>query len=163
MLNFRTIFLFLHIIAAGIWIAQIVVALVFNRLIRANADKPAGVTLMMAEVRLLGVLGSVGGPGILLTGLGLLATDRLGFLGIGGITPPWLMIKQIVYIILLVIVFAVIMPTARRLHTQFEATLGSSALITLEMSALHRRLVMISYLHDALVIFNIFMAVAKFG
>ncbi len=163
MLNFRTIFLFLHIIAAGLWITQFVVMVVFDRLIRANADKPPGVTLMMAEVRLLNTLGLLGGPGILLTGLGLLATDRLGFLGIAGITPPWLMIKQILYIILLIIVFALMMPMARRLESQLKAATASSVLITPEMSALHRRLVMISYLQDALVLVNIFLAVTKFG
>jgi hypothetical protein len=164
MLNVRTILLIIHIICAGLWIAQFVTTLVFERLIHSNQGKPAELTLMMAQIRVSSTAGMIAGNGILLTGLGLLAADHLGFLGIGGsITPLWLFIKQIVYIILLVIVFVGINPVAARLQKQITVATDGNTLATSDMRAALNRLRMIIYAHDAFVLLNIILAVAKFN
>ncbi len=164
MLNLRTILLVIHIICAGLWIAQFVTTLVFERLIHTNEGKPAELTLMTAQIRVSSTAGMIAGNGILLTGLGLLATDHLGFLGIGGsITPLWLFIKQIVYIILLIIVFVGINPLALRLQRQITVASDGNTLATHEMRTQLNRLRMIIYVHDAFVLLNIILAVAKFN
>ncbi len=164
MLNLRTVLLVIHIICAGLWIAQFVTTLVFERLIRTNEGKPAELTLMTAQIRVSSTAGMIAGNGILLTGLALLATEHLGFLGIGGsVTPLWLFIKQIVYIILLVIVFVGINPLAARLQKQIAVASDGNSLATSEMRAQLNRLRMIVYAHDAFVLLNIVLAVAKFN
>lgn len=163
MLSIHTSLLVIHIICAGLWVAQFVTTLVFERLIRANEGQPAELTLMMAQIRVSSTAGQLAGNGILLTGLGLLATSHYGLLGIGGsITPMWLFIKQIVYIILLVMVFAGINPLATRLLQQITAAAGQP-LATSEMRGMLSRLRYIVYIHDAFVLANIILAVAKFN
>ncbi len=164
MLDIRVILLVIHIICAGLWIAQFVTTFVFERLIHVNEGKPSELTLMMAQIRVGSTAGMIAGNGILLTGLGLLATDHLGFLGIGdSITPLWLFIKQIVYIILLVIVFVGINPIAARLQKQIAVAAEGNTAATPEMRAALNRLRMIIYAHDAFVLLNIILAVAKFN
>ncbi|MBI1279590.1 MAG: hypothetical protein GC179_15795 [Anaerolineaceae bacterium] len=164
MLNIRTILLVIHIICAGLWIAQFVTTIVFERLIHANSGKPAELTLMLAQIRVSSTAGMIAGNGILLTGLALIATEHLGFLGIGGsVTPLWLFVKQIVYIILLIIVFVGINPTASRLQKEISAAADGGTLATAEMRLQLNRLRMIIYAHDAFVLLNIVMAVAKFN
>ena len=119
---------------------------------------------MMAQIRVAGLAGMIAGNGILLTGLGLLATDHLGFMGIGGsITPLWLFIKQIVYIILLIIVFVGINPIAGGLQKQLAVATDGNKLATPEIRTQFNRLRMIIYAHDAFVLLNIILAVAKFN
>lgn len=164
MLNARTVLLIIHIICAGLWIAQFVITLVFERLIHTNEGKPAELTLMNAQIRVSSTAGMIAGNGILLTGLALLATDHLGFLGIGGsVTPVWLFVKQIVYIILLVIVFVGINPIAIRLQKEITAATDAGTVATSDMRLQLNRLRMIIYAHDAFVLLNIIMAVAKFN
>ena len=164
MLNVRTVLLVIHIICAGLWIAQFVTTLVFERLIHTNEGKPAELTLMTAQIRVSSTAGMIAGNGILLTGLALIAAEHLGFLGIGGsVTPLWLFIKQIVYIILLVIVFVGINPLAARLQKQIAVASDGGTLATSEMRAQLNRLRMIIYAHDAFVLLNIILAVAKFN
>ncbi len=164
MLNVRTVLLVIHIICAGLWIAQFVTTFVFERLIHTNEGKPAELTLMMAQIRVGSTAGMIAGNGILLTGLALIATQHLGFLGIGGsITPLWLFIKQIVYIILLVIVFVGINPLAARLQKQIVMASDGNTLATPEMRVQLNRIRMIIYVHDAFVLLNIILAVAKFN
>lgn len=164
MFDLRTILLVIHIICARLWIAQFVTTLVFERLIHTNEGKPSELTLMTAQIRVSSTAGMIAGNGILLTGLALIATEHLGFLGIGGsITPLWLFIKQIVYIILLVIVFVGINPIAARLQKEITVAADAGTLATSEMRAQLNRLRMIIYAHDAFVLLNIIMAVAKFN
>ncbi|MCA0454510.1 MAG: hypothetical protein LCI00_11090 [Chloroflexi bacterium] len=164
MLNARTILLVIHIICAGLWIAQFFTTFIFERLIRTHEGKPAELTLMLAQIKVSSIAGMIAGNGILLSGLGLLAVSHLGLLGIGGtITPPWLFIKQIIYIILLLIVFVGINPIAIRLQNQITAAANGAAAATPEMRADLNRLRMIVYAHDAFVLINIILAVAKFN
>lgn len=164
MLNARTILLVIHIICAGLWIAQFVTTIVFERLIRANEGKPAELTLILAQIKVSSLAGMIAGNGILLTGLGLTAVSHYGLLGIGGtVTPLWLFIKQIVLIILMVIVFVGINPIAGRLMGQISASADGATLATPEMRADLSRVRTIVYVHDALVLLNIILAVAKFN
>lgn len=164
MLNARTVLLVIHIICAGLWIAQFVTTFVFERMIRANEGKPAELTLILAQIKVSGLAGMIAGNGILLTGLGLTALSHYGLLGIGGtVTPLWLFIKQIVLIILMVIVFVGINPIAMRLQKQITVAADGSTLATPEMRADLSRVRKIVYIHDAFVLVNIILAVAKFN
>ena len=164
MLNARTVLLVIHIICAGLWIAQFFTTFIFERLIRANEGKPAELTLILAQIKVSSIAGMIAGNGILLSGLGLTAVSSYGLLGIGGtVTPLWLFVKQIVLIILMVIVFVGINPIATRVQSQITAAANGAALATPEIRADLSRIRMIVYVHDAFVLLNIILAVAKFN
>jgi hypothetical protein len=157
----RVILLVIHIIAAGGWISAAAAEFIFGRLIKANEGKPSEVTLMRATVQYLGTVGSIAGPVVLLTGLGLTWVYRWSLLGIGGFTPTWLIIKQVIYIGLLFIVFVWIQPTSKRLAQAFTAADNDAPTATSEMRSLFERIMRMSNLHNLLVLTNIILAVWK--
>ena len=103
----------------------------------------------MAQGQLLALLGQLGGVGVLITGIGLISIDGYALFGIGGFTPTWLFIKQVIYVIAIVIVGAVITRGMREMMTA-----GGSGEIP-------PRVQMASYLVNALVLVNIVLAVWK--
>jgi uncharacterized membrane protein len=157
----RVVLLILHIIFAGLWMAQFPIVLIFSRAIAAQANRPAGVTLLHMQIRLQSIMGMLAGVGILVTGLGLTFVSRWGVVNIGGFTPDWLLVKQIVYSVLLVIVFAGIMPASRRLIKQFNAQANGNPSVTPEMGRLARRIRWLGYLEALLIVVNITVAVWK--
>ena len=103
----RIIFLVIHIICAGLWISQFPVSLVFDRIRRgiSLAELPA---VRMTQGQILSILGQLGGTGIILSGFVLIFTDGYGLFNITAPTPAWLVVKQIFYVIAMVIVSAMI-------------------------------------------------------
>ena len=154
MIAARTILLVIHIFSAGCWISSFPIGLILSRMAKANPGQAP--TISMIDGELSQVLGQIGGLGILITGLGLIAIDKTGFLGIGAPTPTWMFIKQVVYIILVVIGVAVMMPQAMRLGKLMEASKGAP---TAESRAILARLGTYGYVINLLVFINIVLAV----
>ncbi|MCC7448518.1 MAG: DUF2269 family protein [Anaerolineae bacterium] len=162
MITLRHILLVIHIISAGIWITQFVIEMAFVPILRAQRGKPLELTLTLAQWHVLSVMGRVGGMGVLLTGLGLIAVDGFGLLGIGtGFTPTWLLIKQLVYIVAMILVGTLVVPyTARVEHELAEAAEGTS-IVTPEVRQLSERIRNASLAVNLLVLINIILAVWK--
>lgn len=161
MITIRHILLALHIIAAGIWIAQLAAEVAFTAVMRGSQGKPIELPLLMAQGRVLSFMGQVGGIGILLTGFALLWADGLSFLGIGGFTPTWLLIKQIIYVIAMFVALAVLVPQQRKLIPQFIEAARGTPTVTPEIRQLSNRLTWISRFINLLVVINILLAVWK--
>lgn len=157
----RYILLALHIISAGIWIAQLAAEVGFIAVMRGSQGKPIELPLLMAQGRVLSFMGQVGGIGILLTGFGLLWTNGLSFLGIGGFTPTWLLIKQIVYLVAMLIVFLALVPQQRKLIPKIIEAARGTPKVTPEIRQMNTRLTWISRFINLLVLVNIFLAVWK--
>jgi len=145
----KAILLSLHIISAGLLISQFFVDFAMSRYISRAKGQPGGQLLGMAQGQLLALLGQLGGVGVLITGIGLISIDGYAFFGIGGFTPTWLFIKQVLYVISIVIVGAVITRGMREMRAA-----GSSGEIP-------QRVQMASYLVNVLVLVNIVLAVWK--
>ncbi|MCC6615572.1 MAG: hypothetical protein IT320_19015 [Anaerolineae bacterium] len=162
MAELRIILLVIHIVAVGLWIGQEGVTFALGRLIQGAAGKPQELTLMSAQLAAASFMGGMAGPIVLLTGLGLIWVDGYGLLGIGGrFTPTWLMLKQIVYIILLVIVFGLITPRAKQYQQAAAAAGASGGTVTPEVRALWTQARTIGLIHSALVLLNVILAVWK--
>jgi hypothetical protein len=161
MISIRDIVLALHIISAGIWIAQLAAEFAFRSVMRGSQGKPIELPLLMARVRVVNFMGQVGGIGILLTGFALLWTDNLTFLGIGGFTPTWLLIKQFVYLLAMGIAFLFIIPTQRKLVPQFIEAARGTPHVTPQIRQLTAQMTNASRLINVLVLVNIVLAVWK--
>jgi hypothetical protein len=96
MMFLRNLLLALHIISAGIWFAQLPLELFYRRMRKQAEGTPAELTILTTSLQVVSSMGQTGGMGILVTGLALVILEGLGFLGIGGATPTWLVIKQII-------------------------------------------------------------------
>ncbi|MCA9904890.1 MAG: hypothetical protein KC547_13630 [Anaerolineae bacterium] len=162
MTELRFILLIIHIVAVGLWIGQEGVTFALGRLIKGAAGKPQELTLMNAHLAAVGFMGGLAGPVVLLTGLGLIWVDGYGLLGIGGgLTPTWLMVKQIVYIILLILVFGLITPRVKQYQQAAAAAAASGGAVTPEVRSLWNQARTIALIHSALVLLNIILAVWK--
>ncbi len=155
----RNILLILHIISAGVWISGLVVSFITNRALKSAAGPAVGaINMFSGEVR--GMMGQIGAIGILITGLGLIGVDKYGFLGLGGVTPTWLVIKQIIFIILLVVGGGIMTPLSIRLRKQMAAARAGGA-PPADVQEIMARLTMIGYGVNLLVFINICLAVWK--
>src|SRR5690349_9192033 len=162
MITLRHIFLVIHIISAGIWITQFVIEMAFVPILRAQRGKPLELALTLTQWRVLSLMGQVGGMGILLTGLALIAVDGFGLLGIGGsFTPTWLLIKQLVYIVAMILVGALIVPYNARIEKQLAEAAESASVVTPEVRRLSERVRNASFMVNLLVLVNIILAVWK--
>ncbi|MEP7292810.1 MAG: hypothetical protein ABI835_13590 [Chloroflexota bacterium] len=148
----KAILLALHIISAGAWISQFIAEFAMERFARKMSGKPGAQLLGMAEGQVASLLGQIGGIGILLTGLGLIGVDGYALFGIGGYTPTWLIIKQVVYVVAMAIVGGVVIRGTRGLEA--AAAAGQPVEIP-------SRVIMASRLVNVLVLVNIFLAVWK--
>jgi putative copper export protein len=156
-----TLFLIVHIISAGIWVSGFAVDIAFNRLLKNNAGKPVELPLQMARLRVHSVMGSLGGIGILLTGLILTVSLNYGVFNIGGMTPTWLLIKQFIFLIALLIVFVVVTPAQRRLVPLIAAAAQGTPKMTSEIEAGIERMNQLGLVINALVVVNIILGVWK--
>ena len=148
----KVILLALHIIFAGLLISQFFVDVVMSRSARKMKGQPGGQLLGMAQGQLLALMGQIGGIGVLLTGIGLISIDGYALFGINGFTPTWLFIKQVIYVIAIVIVAVFITRGTREMRA--AAAAGNTA-------ELPPRVQMASYLVNVLVLINIVLAVWK--
>jgi hypothetical protein len=157
----KSIFLAIHIISAGIWIAQGAVELLFIPVLRRAKGKPSELSILGAQMQVVGAMGRIGGLGILITGFALLGMDRFGILGITSYTPTWLIIKQIVYIVAMGVVGALITPAARKIEAKFMEAMQGASSVTPEIEQMSKQLISYSRIINLLVLINIFLAVWK--
>jgi hypothetical protein len=157
----HVILILIHVIAAVTWLAQFPIDLIMSRLVKINQGKPNEATLMATHLRLGNAMGSVAGPLVLLSGFGLLYVWRFGFFGLTANTPPWLIVKQVVYVILFVLLLTVIAPNAKRIGPlvgqlmQGAATTG----VTDDQRSAYHSISNVSRISAALVLLNIILGV----
>lgn len=157
----RNLLLALHIISAGIWFAQLPLELFYRRMRKQAEGTPAELTILTTSLQVVSSMGQTGGMGILVTGLALVILEGLGFLGIGGATPTWLVIKQIIYLILLAMVFTLIRRAGSQMEIALEKAKAANGVVTAEIRGLSERISQISLAHNLLVLVNILLAVWK--
>ncbi len=160
MVALRVVFLVVHIISAGLWISEEFASVIIARLMRSQRGKPSELAFARVNLALNSTFGPIAGMGILVTGLGLTAVDGYSILDIGGYTPTWLFVKQLVYIGLMILVTVYLQPTGKRLKRSFEA-LTEDGIATDEVRALGSRIWMLGRIHTLLVLVNIILAVWK--
>lgn len=155
-----TILLVPHIIAAGAWITEEVIVLIMERLIKRNRGTASELTLIGATLTLNGTLGQAASSVILITGALLTWTNQWAILGIGAYTPPWLIIKQVVYILITLVVIFGIIPNSRRLGAEIKTRIADGV-ATEGTRALAARAITLGHVHSLLVLINIILAVWK--
>jgi hypothetical protein len=147
----RVIFLVIHIISAGLWIAQFPVSLLLDQ-VRKNISAEALPAFRMTQGRVLSGLGQLGGMGIILSGFGLIWADGWGLFNLTAPTPAWLVIKQIFYVVAMGIVGALVVPGQRKM---MQATTQADA------DAAVNRAILASHIVNLIVLVNIVLAVWK--
>jgi hypothetical protein len=110
----------LHVLSAGLWVANLPVVLILNKL-RKRAENTSGEIHYMAAAGRIGlVMGNIGAIGILLTGPAMAGiSDGYGWFQFGEVN--WLAWKQTLWIIGLIWTGAVLIPRSKKLRVNMMA------------------------------------------
>lgn len=116
------IFLALHVLFAGLWVANLPVVLILNKLSKRAANTAGEVHYMAAAGRIGLVMGNIGAIGILLTGPAMEGmSDAFGWFQFGDPGQSWLAWKQALWVLGLIWTGAVLIPRSKKLRTQIMA------------------------------------------
>ncbi|PID59268.1 MAG: hypothetical protein CR986_06575 [Ignavibacteriae bacterium] len=153
-MNHYSILVTFHIIFAGMWLiffaADIILKRQINKSVIGNT-KEEFISLYLKFTNLFGIVGSVG---IAVTGIILVVLNPVwGFFDMSH--AHWLATKQIIFIVILVITFAKMIPTSRKLRTAILDTNDSQ--IDKQFSAITK----LNKVVTILVILNFIFAVTR--
>ncbi|GEM_PF-1715984 len=154
-LALRGIFVALHILFVVFWLMGFAASFVFRKLLTSDSSQQQAMALRMAQFRINNFGGAVGGPGVLVTGLILLGLVQWGFLGFGP-TPLWLFIKQLGYVISLVLFMGIINPNAKKIRTAMDSAADSGNIA--ELQSLMPRMMQVGTVINIIIIVNVFLA-----
>jgi hypothetical protein len=112
------IILALHVLSAGLWVANLPVVLILNALSKRAANTSGEVHYMAAAGRIGLIMGNVGAIGILLTGPAMAGmSDGYGWFQFGEPGFNWLAWKQALWVLGLIWTGAVLIPRSKNLRT----------------------------------------------
>lgn len=155
-----TIFVILHVLSAGVWIGLGVVTILTNNFRIRAAGTLGELYLMRLTLICGGVMGNIGGIGILISGPAMAGIHHLPWFAFS--TFPWLAIKQVVFVIVLAVTFAIYVPRSKKIGRRVGEEMGGAhpaSGASAELRAMFDRLITISMVIQALVLVNIILGV----
>lgn len=121
----------LHIIFAGGWLITTITDIIIKRFIEKINGTNKESTLIDLYLRVTNLPGIICSSGILITGITLtLLNPGYGFFDMSA--NHWLATKQILMVLLLLIIFVFIIPTAKKIRKEIATELVESSKITEE-------------------------------
>ena len=127
-MQFYTSIITIHIIFAGIWLSSAFLELLFRRKIKKKSDADCSGEVLMLYLNSGNLLGMIGASGILITGIFLVVLNpAYNFFDMSN--NHWLATKQIIMVILLIITFIFLVPSAKNLRKYFNSENGKSSLL----------------------------------
>jgi hypothetical protein len=114
-----------HILSAVIWLSIFPAALLFNNFMNKYKGNPGDKKLMLFFIKLTSTFGMIGMSGILLTGIIMVSIlPYYSFFDFS--TNHWLATKQVIMVILIVLVFTLLIPRAKKITTELTGNLESN-------------------------------------
>jgi hypothetical protein len=156
------IFKIVHIISAGLWLSLLVYGIVSRGRINAAKGTDAEKGLILNWISSLNLIGIVGSMGVLLTGLYLSISMDYGFFKFASGGNHWLYTKQFIMVVILVLVGAVMIPTAKKIKVELLPDLKSDQPLSNEAYKLLGKLKRVDLSINALIILNILMAFTRY-
>ena len=147
------LFVSLHIIFAGIWLVNFIADLVLKKNIYSAGNYETSRKMIGVYLKFVNILGIIGSMGILITGIYLVATSGYGFFDFS--SNHWLLTKQILLVVILILIFAFVIPTAKKVRA--EAGRYNSVE---EISSL-KKMFKINLTINILVTINLFLALSR--
>ena len=114
-MNMYPTYITLHILFAGIWLSFFVTELILRGRINKEVSVKENVSSYLMFTNVFGISGSIG---ILFTGILLVMNSGYGFFDMS--SNHWLAAKQIILVLILLITFAMVIPTAGEIRRELE-------------------------------------------
>ena len=119
---FRAVILVIHILSAVIWLGFLPADMVLRGFIRKNRGKSGERRLISSYMVLTNLSGIIGMSGLLVTGILLVSTvPYYSFFDFA--SNHWLATKQVIMVILMVLVFALLIPKAKKVRLALSTNL----------------------------------------
>lgn len=116
----------IHIVFASIWLINFVTEPVLRKQIVNNKNKSGERKFIILYLMIANLLGMIGALGILITGISLVLTS--GFWGFFQFSANhWLAAKQVLMVVLLVVIGAFVIPTAKNIRREIGTELENSS------------------------------------
>jgi hypothetical protein len=119
-----TVFVFLHVLSAAFWISLIPVMMLLGKMLDRVKGTPAELTIMRTIIGMGMLLGNLGGIGVLITGPALVGVAHYPWFPFG--SEDWLAYKQVIYVIILLINFAVMIPLSKKVRKQLAEEMSGA-------------------------------------
>ncbi len=147
----------LHIVFAGIWLLNLASEHILRWQIITNKNKSGERKFISLYLTFANLLGMIGAAGILLTGIFLVLNSTYGFFSMAD--NHWLATKQILMVVLLIIIGAVIIPTAKKLRSVIGNDLEATASISEEGYNSLKKLYLTNKVINIIVFINFLFAI----
>ena len=112
-MNMYPTYITLHIIFAGIWLSFFITEFVLRGRINKEVSVKENVSSYLMFTNIFGISGAIG---ILLTGILLVLNSGYGFFDMS--SNHWLAAKQIILVVILLITFSMVIPTAGEIRRE---------------------------------------------
>lgn len=151
-----------HIVSAGLWLSLLVYGMILRSRINNTKGMPEEKGLILTWISSLNLIGIVGSMGVLLTGLYLTLARDYGFFKFASGANHWLYTKQFVMVIILILIGAVMIPSAKKIKGLLLPGLKSDQPLNEEAYTLLGKLKRVDISINTLVILNILMAFSRY-
>jgi uncharacterized membrane protein len=159
MLYYHTI-VTLHIIFAGVWLTNFFIGSNLKRSILNEKGTPAARKYISSYLNLTNLIGMIGAIGILITGIIMVFMNPgYSFFQMSG--NHWLTTKQIVMVVILLLIFGMIIPNAKKLRANIKSDMEKSDILSESTYSNLTKLFKVGFWIDALVIVNFLFAITN--
>lgn len=125
-MSFYPTLLTLHIIFAGIWLINLVTDSILKNKVKHELKNQSGTQMISLYLSFDNLLGMIGAVGILVTGI-LLVSMNPGFGFFDMTANHWLATKQIIMVVILILIFTAIIPTAKKIRSEIKNNISESS------------------------------------
>lgn len=149
---FQAVLTVIHILSAIVWLGYVPAELVLRRSVRENLGSSCQKDFVSVYLKIVNIAGIIGMTGLLISGILLVSViPYYGFFSFHA--NHWLATKQVIMIILIILVFTMIIPKAKKVRISSEkGNLDESLLKSLQSSIT---------IVNVLVLINVLLALSR--
>lgn len=159
-MEYYPILITIHIIFAGGWLINFLIEPVIKKNINLRKGTPSEKILVNLYLKFSNLLGIIGATGILITGITMVILNP-GFGFFQMTANHWLSTKQILMVILLLIIFLFIIPTAKKLRSDISAGLEDKEPLTEESYKYLKKIYRLNTAVNIIVLLNFLFAITR--
>lgn len=148
----------LHIIFTGGWIISLITDLFLKRFISKRNGLPDEKILIGLYLNFSNLLGIIGSIGILLTGV-IMVIMNPGFGFFQMTANHWLTTKQILMVVLLIVIFAFVIPNAKKLRTSINNEINKQIPLGDDAYRNLRKAYRLNFIINVIVLINFLFAI----
>lgn len=157
-MNFHPLILVVHIISSVIWLGVFPTQLILKKGINSAKGTPGERRLVSLYLFLINIAGMIGMTGILITGILLISIlPYYSFFNFA--SSHWLAAKQVIMVLLAILVFALIIPTGKKVKKLLGEDLDKQGPLGEEFYTGLNKLSNISLAMNILVLINFLLAI----